>query len=160
MALYRAMAYGPSQGEYTKSTLEGPLGKLMEGDIAVSPNLLKQFPMGSRVDIVDANGNVTHRNMRVADTSWITTGKPTHNSFEIWNGQDLGQAGLVKSGETVAGTGTTKVPDLNEKVNEMNLLIAMEKAKSLVGEDQTANKWQQFSNTLSKIINPDSANVS
>lgn len=99
----RAMAYGPSQGEYTHDTLNGPLGKLQQGDIAVSPNLLNKYPMGSRVDVVDDHGNVVVSGARVADTSYIKPGQPTYNSFEIWNGEDLGHARLVPSnGEPVS----------------------------------------------------------
>jgi hypothetical protein len=106
LPIYRAMAYGPSQGEYTPATLYGPLGKLQQGDIAVSPNLLSQFPMGTRVNAVDPNtGEVLRSNLRVADTSWYTPGNPTKNSFELWNDQDLGHASLV-----AAGSGTTTLP--------------------------------------------------
>jgi hypothetical protein len=110
----RAMAYGPSQGEYDHATNYGPLGHLQEGDIAVSPNLLAQFPIGSRVDVVDANGNVLRANRRVADTSWINKNQPTYNSFELWNDQDIGHARLVLhrglGPETGNGTAQATMP--------------------------------------------------
>jgi hypothetical protein len=95
----RAMAYGPSQGEYTRATNYGPLGHLQQGDIAVSPNLLRNFPLGSYVDVVDDKGNVLRAARRVADTSWINADQPTHNSFELWNDKDLGHARLVPATE-------------------------------------------------------------
>jgi hypothetical protein len=67
--LYRAEAYGPSQGEYTRATLYGPLGQLQQGDIAVSPNMLASYPLGSRWNVVDDQGNVLREGVRVADTS-------------------------------------------------------------------------------------------
>lgn len=97
---FRAMAYGPSQGEYTRATNYGPLGHLQQGDIAVSPNLLSKFPLGSYVDVVDEKGNVLRAARRVADTSWINADQPTHNSFELWNDKDLGHARLVPASET------------------------------------------------------------
>jgi hypothetical protein len=96
----RAMAYGPSQGEYTRATNYGPLGRLQEGDIAVSPNLLDRFPLGSHVDVIDQKGNVLRTNRRVADTSWINADEPTRNSFELWNDRDLGHARLVPVSQT------------------------------------------------------------
>lgn len=95
----RAMAYGPSEGEYTRATNYGPLGHLQQGDIAVSPNLLKLFPLGSYVNVVDEKGNVLRAARRVADTSWINADQPTHNSFELWNDKDLGHARLVPASE-------------------------------------------------------------
>jgi hypothetical protein len=101
---FRAMAYGPSQGEYTHATNYGPLGHLQQGDIAVSPNLLSKFPIGSYVDVVDEKGNVLRAARRVADTSWINADKPTTNSFELWNDKDLGHARLVPAEENTATT--------------------------------------------------------
>ena len=93
-AVYRAMAYGPSQGEYTHDTLFGHFGKLQMGDMAISPNLQSQFPMGSIVNVVDPNtGQILRANRRVADSSYAG-GKPTTNSFELWNDDDLGHARL------------------------------------------------------------------
>jgi hypothetical protein len=133
---YRAMAYGPSQGEYTHATMYGPLGKLEQGDIAVSPNLLRKFPMGTRVNAVDPKtGAILRANLRVADTSWYKPGKSTTDSFELWNDEDLGQADLVPVGSgsvptittppTVASASTD--PAVQDKIKEMNTLIAMQK---------------------------------
>lgn len=89
----RGLAYGPnSEGatEADQRQTHGPLGHLQTGDIAVSPNLLKLYPMGSRVNVVDSGGNIVLANARVADTSWYSEGHPTTNTFEIWNGPSLG----------------------------------------------------------------------
>jgi hypothetical protein len=90
----RALAYGPNSEGATAADqrqTHGPLGVLQTGDIAVSPNLLKLYPLRSRVHVVDANGNIVLPNARVADTSWISEGHPTENTFEIWNGPSLGK---------------------------------------------------------------------
>jgi hypothetical protein len=100
--LYRAMAYGPSQGEYTHDTLNGPLGKLQQGDLAIAPNLLSKYPLGSFVNVVDKDGNVVRSNMRVADYSYVSPNNPNSNAFELWNDQDLGHASLVAAGTPAA----------------------------------------------------------
>lgn len=93
--LLRAMAYGPSQGEFTHDTLNGPLGPLKQGDLALSPDQLGQFPLGSFVHVVSPDGKTILQNQRVADYSYTSPGNPTSGSFEVWNGQDLGHAHLV-----------------------------------------------------------------
>ena len=117
------MAYGPQSEGATAADARQTRGafvdRLQPGDIAVSPNLLSQFPALSYVDVVDPRtGQVLHRGMRVADTSWISEGHPTTNSFEIYNGQDLGHAALVPSGSagstaasTAASTAGSYLPD-------------------------------------------------
>jgi hypothetical protein len=90
----RALAYGPNSEGATAADqrqTHGPLGQLQTGDLAVSPNLLKRYPLRSRVNVVDSNGNIVLPNARVADTSWISTGRPTTDTFEIWNGPSLGK---------------------------------------------------------------------
>lgn len=90
----RGLAYGPQSEGATAADMrqvKGAIGELQPGDIAVSPNLLNRYPMGSRVNIVDANGKVIRANQRVADTSWYTEGHPTTDTFEIWNGPSLGK---------------------------------------------------------------------
>ena len=104
--LLRGMAYGPGWDKPTKATTQGHFGDLQKGDIAVSPNILDKYPMGSRWDVVDANGKVVLPNARVADTSWIKPGQPTHNSFEIWGGPDVGEGRLVPV-STSGGGGAT-----------------------------------------------------
>src|SRR5260221_62471 len=97
----RAMAYGPSQGEYTRGTLNGPLGRLQQGDLAVSPDSQGTFPIGSYADVVNPRtGQVVLSNQRVADHSYIKPGVPTHGSFEVWNGQDMGHMMLVPKGSS------------------------------------------------------------
>lgn len=108
--LFRAMAYGPSQNEYTHDTLNGPLGKLQQGDIAVSPNMLGKYPLGSYVNVVDKDGNVLRSNMRVADYSYTDPQHPNSNTFELWNDQDLGNAGLVSVGAPSSNAQTPVQP--------------------------------------------------
>src|SRR5260221_12608249 len=97
----RAMAYGPSQGEYTHDTLNGPLGRLQQGDLAVSPDSQGTFPIGSYADVVDPRtGQVVLSNQRIADHSFIKPQVPTHGSFEVWNGQDMGHMMLVPKGSS------------------------------------------------------------
>jgi hypothetical protein len=95
----RAMAYGPnSQGASAadQRQIKGMHGQLLQpGDIAISPDELGSHPYGSRWDAVDANGNVVERNLRVADTSWLSAGNPTHHTYETWNGRDHGHLKLV-----------------------------------------------------------------
>jgi hypothetical protein len=92
---YRAMAYGAGVDKLTWATTHGRFGELHRGDMAISPNLLKKYPMGSHVDVIDSKtGAVLRSNVRVADTSWITSGRPTYNSFELWGDKDLGRANL------------------------------------------------------------------
>jgi hypothetical protein len=81
----RVQVYGPSVGEFSHDQLYGPLGKLRNGDVALSPDLLKHHRMGSHVTL---NGV----DYRVADVSYISPGRPNHNTAEIWNGL-VSQAG-------------------------------------------------------------------
>jgi hypothetical protein len=92
----RAMAYGPSQGEYYHDAMYGPLGKLQPGDVAISPNLLSKYPLGSHAVIYPEKGEPFVG--RVADYSYVSPGKPTRNAIEIWNGQDLGKVAIAPVG--------------------------------------------------------------
>lgn len=103
--LLRAMAYGPSQGEFSHDTLNGPLGALKQGDLALSPDQLGQFPLGSYVNVVGADGKTILQRQRIADYSYYSPGKPTSSSFEVWNGQDLGHAHLVAASDSGGGSG-------------------------------------------------------
>ncbi len=86
----RALAYGPVAGDPpTKATTYGPLGnRLGPKDVALSPNLQKQFPLGSSVNAVDASGNVIGT-YQVADSSWFGPGvkgpeaQPTTDTIEF-----------------------------------------------------------------------------
>ena len=100
LPIYRAMSYGPNSPGATAADQRQIRGafvdRLQPGDIAISPNLLSQFPALSRVDAIDPNtGEVLRSGLRVADTSWISSGHPTTNSFELYNDKDLGHANLV-----------------------------------------------------------------
>jgi hypothetical protein len=95
--LLRGMAYGPSQGEYSRDQLNGPLGPLQQGDLALSPNQQKRYPLGSNVDAYGENGQLIAANQRIADNSFISPHHPTTNVAEFWNGQDQGHVRLVPS---------------------------------------------------------------
>jgi len=88
----RAMAYGPSQGEYWHDVMFGPFGALQPGDVAISPNLQKKYPLGSYIT-VSAEGRDPFF-ARVADHSYYTPGNPTKDTIELWNGQDLGHVNI------------------------------------------------------------------
>jgi hypothetical protein len=85
----RAEAYGPSQGEYTHSTLYGPAGnRLVQGDYAVSPDMAAGHSLGQNFTFRDSAGQV-HQG-RFADYSYKTAGNPNYRTIEQWNGRDLG----------------------------------------------------------------------
>lgn len=89
----RGLAYGPNSEGATKadqSQTHGALGELQPGDLAISPNQLSRYPLGSHVNVVDSKGNIVLSNQRIADTSWIGPGKPTTDTFEVWNGKSYG----------------------------------------------------------------------
>jgi hypothetical protein len=86
-ALVRAENYGPAVGDRpTAAVTRGPLGWLRPGDIAVSPDLSKAFPLKSYVDVFD---KATHKlllaHQRVADSSWVDAQHPNHMTIETWN---------------------------------------------------------------------------
>jgi hypothetical protein len=91
----RALAYGPNSEGATAADMRQIKGafvdRLQNGDLAISPNLLGLYPPLSRVNVVDSKGNIVLPNARVADTSWISEGHPTSNTFEIYNGPSLGK---------------------------------------------------------------------
>jgi hypothetical protein len=95
--LLRGAAYGPSQGEFSHDQMNGPLGPLVQGDMALSPNQQKNYPLGSFVDAYGENGNLIAANQRVADNSFVRPHVPTTNTAEFWNGQDQGNIRLVPS---------------------------------------------------------------
>jgi hypothetical protein len=89
----RAEYYGPRFGEHNTDVIWGPglpgqagRNKLRFGDIALSPDQLKLYPLGTYVDIVDpTTGQVLRRHRRVADISYKSPGHPNYRTFEIWN---------------------------------------------------------------------------
>jgi len=97
----RAMAYGPSQGEYYHDAMYGPLGALQPGDVALSPDLQKKYPLGSNIFITPKDGDPFIG--RVADHSYYSPGNPTSNTIEMWNGQDLGHVRISKAPEWASG---------------------------------------------------------
>lgn len=75
----RFMVYGPSVGEHYHDAMYGHFGRLRQGDVAVSPDILRDHPYGSTIVV---NG----RSYRVADVSYSSPGRPNVNTVEIWNG--------------------------------------------------------------------------
>jgi hypothetical protein len=92
----RTMSFGPGNfagaDKPTNVVLYGALeenGKpvrMNTNDIAMSPNLLKAhgLNLGDYVDVLDKDGNVMYPHQRIADLSYISAGKPTTNSIELW----------------------------------------------------------------------------
>jgi hypothetical protein len=135
---YRAMGFGPAAGDTNHAANysdygSGPLetGKkhpkhlLLPNDIALSPNLLGKFPMGTYVNIVDhKTGKVLYEHQKVADTSWVPGKKgqgpvPSVNSFEQRHVQDMGHADLEKWEPKVPlkGDGSSAAPASGHTIN-------------------------------------------
>lgn len=75
----------------------GPTGKrLVPGNVAVSPDIMKRYPLGSPIVI---NG----KTYTVGDVSYRSPGKPNFNTVEIWNG-DPRLAGTKTNISGVPGT--------------------------------------------------------
>src|SRR6266481_1954078 len=74
----RGKAYGPIVGEYHRDAMYGPKGNALgEKDVALSPDLQKKFPHGSKV-LANGQGPYT-----VADVSYLTKGYPNKNTIEF-----------------------------------------------------------------------------
>lgn len=69
--------YGPGIGEWSYDQTHGHFGALQPGDVALSPDLLKQYPYGSII-------NYQGVDYRVADVSYVSPGNPNRNVVEIW----------------------------------------------------------------------------
>jgi hypothetical protein len=88
----RTMSFGAGTDKPTTATTYGALEvngkpvKLGTSDIAMSPNLMKAhgLNLGDYVDVLDKDGKVLYPNQRIADLSYISKGKPTTNSIELW----------------------------------------------------------------------------
>jgi hypothetical protein len=93
----RGAAYGPSQGEFSKDQMNGPLGALQKNDLALSPNQQKNYPLGTYADAYKATGEPIASDQRIADSSFVKPHHPTTDTAEFWNGQDQGQVRLVPS---------------------------------------------------------------
>ncbi len=114
MDYVRAMAYGPSQGEFYHDALYGPLGQLQPGDIAISPNLLGKYPLGSSVLVYPENGNPFVA--RVADYSYKKPGVPTKDTIELWNGQDLGRVRIAPASLVAQQSGAASAAAQNAPI--------------------------------------------
>jgi hypothetical protein len=97
LGTYRAMSFGPGNfpgaDKATNAVLYGALAdeqgnpiKMTTSDIAMSPNLLAKhnLKLGDYVDVLDAKGNVLYPHQRIADKSYVSKGKPTTDSIELW----------------------------------------------------------------------------
>jgi hypothetical protein len=89
----RTMSFGPPEDKPTHAVLYGALrdsgGKQVRlglSDIAVSPNLLAKhgLRLGDYVDVLNRDGSVMYPHQRIADLSYISEGRPTTNSIELW----------------------------------------------------------------------------
>lgn len=110
LSTVRAMSFGP--GNYpgadkpTTSVMYGALTdskgnavKLTTSDLAISPNLMQKhgLKLGDYVDVLDHTGNVVYAHQRLADLSYISKGKPTTDSIELWGRPDIGYAQIRRS---------------------------------------------------------------
>jgi hypothetical protein len=78
--------YGPIDNEYSHDQLFGPLGHLKDGYVALSPDHLKTYPLGSGpYNLVSKDGIVLATGLGVADKSYISPGNPNHDTLELWN---------------------------------------------------------------------------
>jgi hypothetical protein len=88
---FTALAYGPVVDERKRAQMIGAYDNpLTPQDIALSPNRLKQFPLGSWVQATDAQGNPIGK-YRVGDTSYYTKDKPTTDTVEFRDADRSGQ---------------------------------------------------------------------
>jgi hypothetical protein len=69
--------YGNGIGEHSRDQNFGHFGHLQPGDVALSPDLLKQHPYGSMIEF---DGQM----YRVADVSYVKPGVPNHNTVEFY----------------------------------------------------------------------------
>jgi len=88
----RALSYGPIVGENYRDAMFGPLGRLSQQDVALSPDLQRQYGMGSYVSATDAQGNPIGT-YHVADTSYAQ-GQPTSNTIEFRDASREGDVNL------------------------------------------------------------------
>jgi hypothetical protein len=107
---FTALAYGPIVGERKRAQMIGAYDNpLTSRDIAVSPPMLEQYPLGSWVTAHDAKGNPIG-DYRVGDTSYYTKDKPTSNTVEFRDADRSGQkVFLIPSGQ-VPGPGEVSPP--------------------------------------------------
>jgi hypothetical protein len=69
---------------------------MTNNDIAMSPDLMKKYGynLGDRVDVLDSHGNVLYPNQLIADKSYLSPGKPTSNTIELWGRKDVGYSSI------------------------------------------------------------------
>jgi hypothetical protein len=87
---FTALSYGPVVGE-PHQRIGAYDNVLTPRDIAVSPNMLDRYPLGSMVTATDARG-VPLGTYRVGDTSYYSPGRPTSNTVEF---RDADRSGNV-----------------------------------------------------------------
>jgi hypothetical protein len=79
----KGRVYGPVVGETHHDAMYGPTGRALgENDVALSPDLLKQYPLGS--NIISGGKNYT-----VADVSFVKPGHPNTNTIEFRDRKDV-----------------------------------------------------------------------
>jgi len=102
----RTMSFGPPVDKPTHDVLYGALTdakgnpvQLTTSDIAMSPNLQQKhgLKLGDYVDVLDQNGKVVYHHQRIADNSFISKGKPTTDSIELWGRPDMGYSQIRRS---------------------------------------------------------------
>jgi hypothetical protein len=116
---YRITSYGPESSSPTPADYNETIGardnQLRQGDVAVSPDMRPQFPLGSHLRIGTSPDVYT-----VSDF----TNPRLHRRVDIWNGQDMGnqpvygysQGGVVPLPENAEGVlGWRTWPDFNAR---------------------------------------------
>jgi hypothetical protein len=94
--------------------VDGKPVKMDTSDIAMSPNLLEKYglKLGDYVDVLGPDGKVLYSHQRIADKSYISEGKPTTDSIELWGRPEPkgGYTTIRPSGSGSAVASTTNAP--------------------------------------------------
>lgn len=95
MPTLKGLTYGPIDGEFGRSQIFGPLGKLGPRDVALSPNQLRNYPINSYINAASNGRNFG--TYRVADSSYISPGLPTKNTIELRNRDPGGPVSITRA---------------------------------------------------------------
>lgn len=144
----RVMAYGPVVGEHHHDAMYGPDGKALQPfDVAVSPNLLEKYPLGSWI-------KVAGKDRRVADVSYFSPGRPTHDTVEIRDAGDQGYGEITRSEFTsaleseiatkpkLAGKATLESVEAAQEPSATNTAsLADIQDRAIIPDPKPANSW-------------------
>ncbi len=92
----RALNFGRKFGDYNRDANYGPTGQpLGPRDVALSPNQMGKYPMGSHINATAGGKNLG--TYTVADPSYLRPGVPTRNTIEFRNRLLSGQGVNISS---------------------------------------------------------------